>query len=59
MQAELVKTWMRPNPICAALHTTLPETLKLMEAHAIHHRQAADGSGKLVGIVSRGDLRGA
>jgi len=59
MQTILVKDWMTPNPVCATPDTTLPEALKIMQEHAIRRLPVVDDKGKLVGIVSRGDLRGA
>lgn len=58
MKTELVKDWMTPNPICVGIRTTLPEAFKLMQAHHIRRLPVVNG-GKLVGIVTRGDLRGA
>jgi CBS domain-containing protein len=58
MKTELVKDWMTPNPVCVNLQTSLPEALKLMQEHHIR-RLPVVAAGKLVGIVTRGDLRGA
>jgi predicted transcriptional regulator len=58
MKTELVKDWMTPNPICASPHTNLPEALNLMQQRRIRRLPVVD-NGKLVGIVTRGDLRGA
>src|SRR5574341_632670 len=58
MKTELVKDWMTPNPICVEPHTTLPEGLQLMKERRIRRLPVVD-KGRLVGIVTRGDLRGA
>jgi CBS domain-containing protein len=58
MKTELVKDWMTPNPICVSPHTSLPEALKLMQQRRIRRLPVLEGE-KLVGIVTRGDLRGA
>jgi CBS domain-containing protein len=58
MKTQLVKDWMTPHPICVTPHTTLPEALKIMQERHIR-RLPVESSGKLVGIVTRGDLRGA
>ena len=59
MKTELVKEWMTANPVCASAHTTLPEALQLMQERRIRRLPVADEHGKLLGIVTRGDLRGA
>jgi CBS domain-containing protein len=58
MKTELVKDWMTPDPVCVTPHTTLPEALNLMKERRIRRLPVVD-NGKLVGIVTRGDLRGA
>ena len=58
MKTELVKDWMTPNPICATPLMTLPEAHQLMKEHRIRRLPVVD-RGKLVGIVTRGDVRGA
>jgi CBS domain-containing protein len=58
MKNTLVKDWMTPNPICVSPGTTLPEAHHLMKKHHIRRLPIVD-DGKLVGIVTRGDVRGA
>jgi CBS domain-containing protein len=58
MKTERVRDWMTPNPICATPKTTLPETHQLMKEHNIRRLPIVEG-GKLVGIVTLGDVRGA
>ncbi len=58
MKTQLVKDWMTPNPICAPPDMPLPEALRVMQQHTIRRLPVAQ-HGKLLGIVTRGDLRGA
>ena len=58
MHTWLVRDWMTPDPITAPLTMTLPEALQLMAQHNIRRLPIVDDD-KLVGIVTRGDLRGA
>ncbi len=58
MRATLVREWMTPTPVVAAPTTTLPEAIKLMTQHKIRRLPICEND-KLVGIVTRGDLRGA
>jgi acetoin utilization protein AcuB len=59
MNNQLVKEWMTPDPVCATPETTVPDALQLMVQRRIRRLPVVDGHGKLVGIVTRGDLRGA
>lgn len=59
MKTELVRAWMTPDPICALPDLTLPEAHTLMEEHRIRRLPVVDKHGQLVGIVTRGDIRGA
>jgi CBS domain-containing protein len=58
MKTKLVREWMTPDPICAPPEMTLPEAHRIMQEHRIR-RLPVVKSGKLVGIVTRGDIRGA
>ena len=58
MSNHIVRNWMTPNPITITPQTTLPEARQLMEKHSIR-RLPVISKGKLVGIVTRGDLRAA
>ena len=58
MHAWLVRDWMTPTPISAPPTMTLPEALQLMAQHNIRRLPVVE-KGTLVGIVTRGDLRGA
>jgi CBS domain-containing protein len=59
MNTQMVKEWMTPDPICATPETTVPDALQLMDQRRIRRLPVIDSHGKLVGIVTRGDLRGA
>lgn len=58
MKENLVKNWMTAETIVASPDTTLPEAHNMMSQHNIRRLLVMDG-GKLVGIVTRGDVRGA
>jgi CBS domain-containing protein len=58
MHTWLVRDWMTPDPITASPDMTLPDALQLMAQHNIRRLPVVD-RGKLIGIVTRGDLRGA
>ncbi len=59
MKTELVKDWMTSNPVTAAADMALPEAHKLMKDRRIRRLPVVDAQGKLLGIVTRGDIRGA
>jgi CBS domain-containing protein len=58
MKQELVKDWMTRNVVTISPETTLPEAHKLMTDQKIR-RLPVVVEGRLVGIVTRGDVRGA
>jgi CBS domain-containing protein len=58
MKQELVRDWMSSPPITIDADATLPEACDLIRKHRIR-RLPVMQDGKLVGIVTRGDLRGA
>jgi CBS domain-containing protein len=58
MQNQLVLDWMTPDPITVPSSTTLPEAHDLMQKHKIRRLLVVD-DGELMGIVTRGDIRGA
>jgi acetoin utilization protein AcuB len=58
MNTQLVRNWMTPNPTTITLQTTLPEARRLMDEHYVR-RLPVIHKGKLVGIVTRGDIREA
>ena len=58
MQKSQIRDWMTADPITAAPTMTLPEALQVMARHNIRRLPVVE-KGKLVGMVTRGDLRGA
>jgi CBS domain-containing protein len=58
MKLELVKNWMTHDVITITPDTTLPEAHNLMTDYRIR-RLPVVKDGRLVGIVTRGDVRGA
>jgi CBS domain-containing protein len=58
MKTTFVKDWMTSDPIVAAPELSLPDALQLMRVRNIRRLPVCE-MGKLIGIVTRGDLRGA
>lgn len=58
MLKEHVKDWMTRDPLCVGPDTTLPEAHRLMTERRIRRLPVVE-NGKLVGIVTRGDIRDA
>lgn len=58
MKATLVKDWMTAGPVTASPYMTLPDALQLMKEQNIRRLPICE-KGRLIGIVTRGDLRGA
>ena len=58
MQTSLVRDWMTPDPVTAPPSMSLPDALQLMQARSIRRLPVVEHN-QLVGIVTRGDLRGA
>ncbi len=58
MRMTLVQEWMTSEPITAPPDMTLPDALQLMKERNIRRLPICE-KGKLVGIVTRGDMRGA
>lgn len=59
MKQELVRVWMTKNVLTADPSTTLPEAHQLMMAHKIRRLPVVEKNGRLLGIVTLGDVRGA
>lgn len=57
--SEKVQDWMTKNVVTVQPETTLPEADDLMREHKIRRLPVVDSSGKLVGIVTKGDVREA
>jgi acetoin utilization protein AcuB len=58
MKQELVKNWMTRDVLTITPDTTLPEAHRLMTQKQVR-RLPVMKDGRLVGIVTRGDVRGA
>ncbi len=58
MKQELVRDWMTRKVVVVAPETTLPEAHRLMTDNQVR-RLPVMKNGQLVGIVTRGDVRGA
>jgi len=58
VKQQLVKDWMTKDVITATPDTTLPEAHRLMSENNIRRLPVVE-KGRLVGIVTRGDVRGA
>lgn len=59
MKQELVKDWMTRDVITVTPETPLPEAHQIMMNEEIRRLPVVDEIGKLVGIVTLGDVRGA
>ncbi|MFN2161728.1 MAG: CBS domain-containing protein, partial [Candidatus Promineifilaceae bacterium] len=59
MKKELVRSWMTPDPITVRLNTSLPEVHQIMVSEEIRRLPVVDDNGRLIGIVTLGDVRGA
>jgi acetoin utilization protein AcuB len=55
---ELVKDWMTREVVTVSPDASLPEAHRLMSDHNIRRLPVLKG-GRLVGVVTRGDVRGA
>lgn len=59
MKRERVRNWMTPDPITVKLETSLPEVHQIMVSEEIRRLPVVDEDGRLLGIVTLGDVRGA
>jgi acetoin utilization protein AcuB len=57
MKKQLVKDWMSSDVITITADKTLPEANQLLVREEIRRLPVVDGEGKLIGIVSLGDIR--
>lgn len=55
---QFVRNWMSKHPITVDKTATLPEAHQLMHEHKVRRLPVLDGD-KLVGIITRSDVRGA
>jgi acetoin utilization protein AcuB len=58
MKQELVKGWMTRDVVTVTSHTVLPVAHRLMTDNQIRRLPVME-NGRLVGIITRGDVRGA
>ncbi|MBP7693929.1 MAG: CBS domain-containing protein [Anaerolineales bacterium] len=58
MKNTFVREWMTANPVSCSSDTTVPDAHKIMTERRIRRLLVVD-HGHLVGIVTRGDVRGA
>jgi acetoin utilization protein AcuB len=58
MKGDLIKDWMSRDVQTITPNTTVPEAHRLMTQNNIRRLPVLDGE-RLVGIVTRGDVRGA
>ena len=58
MKQEAVQDWMTADPVTITPDTTLTKAHRLMMEHSIR-RLPVMKNGRIVGIVTRGDVRGA
>ena len=59
MKKELVRDWMTYEVVTVNPDTTVPDAHKLMTEEEIRRLPVVDRKGRLVGIVTLGDVRGA
>ncbi|MFN2172650.1 MAG: CBS domain-containing protein [Candidatus Promineifilaceae bacterium] len=59
MKTERVRDWMSTDLITVSLDTTLPEVHQIMVSEEIRRLPVVDENGRLIGIVTLGDVRGA
>jgi CBS domain-containing protein len=59
MKKELVRDWMTADVVTVSPEMTLPEAHQMMTRQEIRRLPVVDGDGRLVGIVTLGDIRGA
>lgn len=59
MTKELVKDWMSIDVITITPETTLPEAHKIMVTEEIRRLPVVDDEGRVVGILTIGDIRSA
>ncbi|MFQ3631746.1 CBS domain-containing protein [Roseiflexus sp.] len=53
---DTVRDWMSQPPICISDSTTLPEARRLMHRYRVRRLPVLDRDGRLVGIVTEGDI---
>lgn len=56
---QTIQPWMRQQVISIALDAPLSEAVALMHDHTVRRLPVVDADGKLCGIITTGDVRGA
>jgi acetoin utilization protein AcuB len=56
---ELVQDWMSEDVVTIGPETSLPEAHQIMTSRQIRRLPVVDGNGRLIGLITRGDVRGA
>jgi len=59
MKKDLVQEWMSTDVITISSDTSLPEAHQIMTTEEIRRLPVVDKDGKLVGIITIGDIRSA
>ncbi len=59
MKKELVQDWMTTEVVAVTTDTSLPHANQIMTKEEIRRLPVVDNDGRLIGIVSRGDVRSA
>lgn len=59
MKQELVRDWMTSQVVTISPNTTLPKAHELMTQKNVRRLPVVDDNGRLVGIITLGDVRGA
>lgn len=59
METNLVRKWMSQNLVTIGPDATLLDACKQMHGRCIRRLPVVDSEGKLIGIVTRGDIREA
>lgn len=54
-----IKDWMVTDVITVHLDTTLPDAHKIMKEHNVRRLPVVNDANQLIGIVTKGDIRGA
>jgi CBS domain-containing protein len=55
---EMVRDWMTTNPVVIQVSTPLSDAHRIMSENKVRRLPVMDGE-RLVGIITRGDIRGA
>jgi acetoin utilization protein AcuB len=59
MKQELVRDWMTSQVVTIRPETTLPQAHELMAQKNVRRLPVMDKQGRLIGIITQGDVRGA